>query len=605
MTYDPTAGTIEILAVDGSTSTTVLINSAGAIITNNNIPTYAALPTTGNNINDLAIWTSNNKTYRWDGAGWVTGTSDPLPSVSSYPQSGTGTENHGEQLLVIQSGAGQLYWWDTSGNSSLPAWAVATAYAIGDEVIQTGVSWTALTVNQGVDPDSTPQADWNRTPKWERLTPDPVQLAADIAAAGIQTVTTLPTANAASKGDVVILQSDGNLYRCLEDTSVTPSTFAFDKNYSFDEVTGTLYANQITAGTITASHLGANSVTANKILAGAIATGHMGANTIAGDRIAAGTLSASKVDANGISANYIKSGTSALASGISFGLGNNTELAGLKAAGMFTSDLSSKLGLLVTNTDTGGNDAIAAGAMGSSNNAVVGVGRGTTASFTQWESLGALGSGGNGGVFQHYTAANALDNAADLATPTHAAYFTGDVYVNGSNLPFTGSHEALISTTDGVHVGDIVVDTEVITKSDVSNTLCKVALSSESNQKGAVGIYVKGMGDVVPSSLTDIAYVGDGVAKDKQITTKPEYESLVSSTDAIHINSVGEGQVNVCGEGGNLEIGDLIVTSSLAGKGMKQSDDIIRSITVAKVRENVTFSSSTEVKQVACIYLCG
>jgi hypothetical protein len=63
--------------------------------------------------------------------------------------------------------------------------------------------------------------------------------------------------------------------------------------------------------------------------------------------------------------------------------------------------------------------------------------------------------------------------------------------------------------------------------------------------------------------------------------------------------------VNVCGESGDLEVGDLIVSSSIPGKGMKQEDDIIRSYTVAKVRENVTFTDPTEVKMVACIYLCG
>ena len=71
------------------------------------------------------------------------------------------------------------------------------------------------------------------------------------------------------------------------------------------------------------------------------------------------------------------------------------------------------------------------------------------------------------------------------------------------------------------------------------------------------------------------------------------------------MNSVGEGQVNVCGENGNIEIGDLIVSSSTTGKGMKQDDDIIRSCTVAKAREAVTFASASTVKQIACIYLCG
>jgi hypothetical protein len=38
---------------------------------------------------------------------------------------------------------------------------------------------------------------------------------------------------------------------------------------------------------------------------------------------------------------------------------------------------------------------------------------------------------------------------------------------------------------------------------------------------------------------------------------------------------------------------------------MKQTDDVIRSTTVAKARENVTFATATEQKQIACIYLAG
>jgi hypothetical protein len=58
-------------------------------------------------------------------------------------------------------------------------------------------------------------------------------------------------------------------------------------------------------------------------------------------------------------------------------------------------------------------------------------------------------------------------------------------------------------------------------------------------------------------------------------------------------------------ENGDIEIGDYITTSSIPGKGMKQSDDLMHNYTVAKARENVTFSSPTEVKLIACTYHCG
>jgi hypothetical protein len=56
---------------------------------------------------------------------------------------------------------------------------------------------------------------------------------------------------------------------------------------------------------------------------------------------------------------------------------------------------------------------------------------------------------------------------------------------------------------------------------------------------------------------------------------------------------------------GNISVGDLIVASKLPGKGMKQEDDLVRSCTVAKSRESVKFDYPEQVKQVACIYMCG
>jgi hypothetical protein len=93
---------------------------------------------------------------------------------------------------------------------------------------------------------------------------------------------------------------------------------------------------------------------------------------------------------------------------------------------------------------------------------------------------------------------------------------------------------------------------------------------------------------------------------------RPEYADLINTHEGIVVNSVGEGQINVVprlNDDGTydmaIEAGDLIVTSHVIGKGMKQHDDIVRNSTVAKARETVTFTSPDEVKQIACIYLCG
>ena len=89
------------------------------------------------------------------------------------------------------------------------------------------------------------------------------------------------------------------------------------------------------------------------------------------------------------------------------------------------------------------------------------------------------------------------------------------------------------------------------------------------------------------------------------IVMSSDYESAKNNYQLMAVNAVGEGQINIVGEAGNLAAGDLIVASSTAGKGMKQSDNITRSHTVARVRESVSFSSTNEVKTAACIYLCG
>jgi hypothetical protein len=134
--------------------------------------------------------------------------------------------------------------------------------------------------------------------------------------------------------------------------------------------------------------------------------------------------------------------------------------------------------------------------------------------------------------------------------------------------------------------------------------------SSTKNQKGVIGVCIE-IFDVPPTDWNEYEQTGEvdpitgKPVPDPTPIPNPMYYPIPAGQKVIHVNALGEGTINVCGEGGDIEIGDLIVTSSIPGKGMKQSDDFVRSVTVAKSRQVVTFSSSTEVKQVACIYLGG
>jgi hypothetical protein len=187
-----------------------------------------------------------------------------------------------------------------------------------------------------------------------------------------------------------------------------------------------------------------------------------------------------------------------------------------------------------------------------------------------------------------------------------AAY---SIYTNvGTAGPFTASHDGLIEKQIEPELGDILIDVEVKAAPSINDAITSVAISSQANQVGVIGVFAGDLGaSFVPASLgEDSPFVWNNqVPSGGQWVLKAEHEHLFDTYKTIKINSIGEGKINVCGQAGNISVGDLIVASDTQGKGMKQSDDIIRSYTVAKSRENVTFTSADEVKQIACIYLGG
>ena len=140
-------------------------------------------------------------------------------------------------------------------------------------------------------------------------------------------------------------------------------------------------------------------------------------------------------------------------------------------------------------------------------------------------------------------------------------------------------------------------------KNGVSSTISEVATSSVANQPAALGVVCKTPQPL--SSSFPAVYIQYIDPETNNPVMYPQYYTDENIYNIMAVNAVGEGQINVCGEGGDIQAGDLIVTSSTAGKGMKQADDFVRNITVAKARESVTFNSANEVKMIACIYLCG
>lgn len=191
-----------------------------------------------------------------------------------------------------------------------------------------------------------------------------------------------------------------------------------------------------------------------------------------------------------------------------------------------------------------------------------------------------------------------------------------DFYADGSGTnygPFTGAHDALVANGAPLEVGDLVIDLDLVAARNVSNTLFTVERSSEPNQRGVRGVVAVVVGplqDHCPAALIagrSETFDADGRSITHDIMHGSFYD-LGASHTLVAMNSVGEGMLKVCGEGGPIAPDDLLVASSTPGVAMKQADDIMRGYTVAKARigkgQTITFDGA-EVKLLPCIYLCG
>ncbi len=383
---------------------------------------------------------------------------------------------------------------------------------------------------------------------------------------------------------------------------------------SFSELSGTITSTQITDSAVTSAKIASNAVTAAKIAAGTITANEIASNTITAGVIQAGAIGASEIAANALSIAKLTSNTSKeystgsdSGSNFKFEMGTSTSIGGFTGAGIFRTSASSGFG--IGGLANASNSIAVAGQQANNSSAAFG------GFFANSTALGSTTHRTQTGVCSNTLALITADdestpNRVELSNSSNAINTVGNVYVDGNITatgtisPFTGTHDGLMASGDSPTAGDILVDTEVAIKRNLSNTLFVMAQSSTSNQ-AAIGIY----GGDQPSGYVPVSAAKDqtfsGIDGTSVAVRDSAYDSVFQNRKCVIVNALGEGQVNVCGEAGNIAAGDLIVTSSTAGKGMKQADDIVRGYTVAKARESITFDSASDTGQIACIYLCG
>ena len=192
-----------------------------------------------------------------------------------------------------------------------------------------------------------------------------------------------------------------------------------------------------------------------------------------------------------------------------------------------------------------------------------------------------------------------------------SAGYSVSLRVDGSYLPFTGSHDTY-HYYDESDEGKLVYatgDYESNMKTgvyrneiDIMQACPTVSLCTNEKDKRVVGV-------LATRTLT----------REKKEITEKEYHELEneqkyayskndsSNTYVAHIdtneyskgmyNALGEGGIWVSNKNGNFENGDYITSSTIPGYGQRQDDDILRNYTAAKITTDCDFTEILEIRR--------
>ena len=213
---------------------------------------------------------------------------------------------------------------------------------------------------------------------------------------------------------------------------------------------------------------------------------------------------------------------------------------------------------------------------------------------------------------------NETSSGTDSWRPTFSGASTNafSISVNGvctadnSFVPFTGCHDCLINDNIEYEGGLIVevIDSDIRVDSrhpdgDVANSDFTCKLCDTANSKCVLGVI-------------------NQRTKPKSKTPEKSDNDVPTGTFMFNwqVNAVGEGSIWITNFNGEIEKGDLIVSSEIAGYGMCQKtargkDDLVRSTTIAKCMKVINWANITDTinhngftyKKVLCpcIYMCG
>jgi len=277
------------------------------------------------------------------------------------------------------------------------------------------------------------------------------------------------------------------------------------------------------------------------------------------------TIDGAKITTGTILADRIANGTAAFGNNQFYlGTGSSVNYAGTTYSGVgIFRGYSSTNGVCGVSTDgfgVGGGSDNSNGVMGDTGNA------------------NAVGVGGTG------------PNASGFVGHKTYGFFTdNDALIGGTVYPFTGAH--MTYSPDSVNVGDIIIidDAWVI---DINQTLAHSKISTVAKDAKVFGAVTEALDDL--GTAFETTKYSDKL-EDGTWKIKAEYEEYLTymqdnNFKQVGVNALGEGGLNVCEANGDINRGDFLCSSDVAGKAMKQDDDVMHSYTVAKALESCIWS---------------
>ena len=175
------------------------------------------------------------------------------------------------------------------------------------------------------------------------------------------------------------------------------------------------------------------------------------------------------------------------------------------------------------------------------------------------------------------------------------APFTG---LHETYLPFDEDDKGMIVYSTGNYASELKdgnVDGVVYDYLTISDACPVVKICTTENDKRVIGVLSNRHNRTQIKEITEEEYeliTGD----EKYVYAKKEDSNVYvcdSNTDEFskgYYNAVGEGSIWVCNKNGDLENGDYITSSTVAGYGQKQNDDLLHNYTVAKITTDCDFS---------------